>query len=109
MIKLKHLIPEYVKGEPLEFTHDCRDNYKGQNYCTLIAYDKRGIKVGKIDYSTYENVIYIDGMETVESERRKGIATAMIRDLHREHPRWKIVWGITTPEGAAFIKTLRQP
>ncbi len=106
MIKLKHLISEYEKGGPLVFTHDCRDSYRGQNYCTLYAKDTKENVVGIIQYSTYENKVYVDVIKTKEEERRKGIATLMAKELQREFPNFKIEWGMTTPDGTSFLGSL---
>jgi folate-dependent phosphoribosylglycinamide formyltransferase PurN len=110
MIKLKsiisEIITEYEKGEPLIFTHGCVDSYRGQNYCNLIAKDKNGNFVGSVSFSTYENQIHINMINTKRSERRKGIATAMAKELQKEYPNFKIIWGMTTSFGSKFLEKL---
>jgi hypothetical protein len=110
MIKLKNIISEiiteYERGEPLIFTHDCVDSYRGQNYCNLIARDKDGNFVGAINFSTYRNQIHISMINTKGTERRKGIATAMAKELQKEYPDYEIIWGMTTTAGSKFIEKL---
>jgi hypothetical protein len=110
MIKLKNIISEiiieYERGKPLTFAHGCVDSYKGQNYCNLIAKDKDGKFVGAIAFSTYGNQIHISMIHTKTNERRKGIATAMAKELQREYPDHEIIWGMTTLAGSKFLEKL---
>jgi len=107
-LKSHGLIKEFTKGDPLTFTHDCRDHYRGQNYCMLHAKDKEGNVVGRIVYSTYQSNVYIDTITVEESERRKGIATSMANEMKREFSNWKIDWGYTTELGTNFVQSLKE-
>ena len=110
MIKLQNIISEiiteYEGGEPLLFTHDCVDSYRGQNYCNLIARDKDGNFVGSINFSTYGKKIHISMINTKGPERRKGVATAMAKELQKEYPDYEIIWGMTTSFGTKFLDKL---
>ena len=123
MIKLKDIVPdlksdneldfntmiklaEYVKGEALTFRDEMRDYRAGESFMTLYAIDKDNINVGSISYSIYDNEISVQYIQTLPSERRKGIASAMAKELQRLNPNKEILWGGLTPQGSKFLDKL---
>ena len=76
----------------------------------LLAKDKEtGNPLGGIEYSEFQDEIYINYMEIKEEYKRMGIATALYKELQRLNPNMKINWGITTDEGESFKKSLGSP
>lgn len=59
--------------------------------------------VGYVDYTTYEDKIYIDFITTVAGFERQGIATSMIDYLVQQVGSYdNILWGHTTADGTAL-------
>ena len=72
----------------------------------LHATDKDNIPVGSIRYSILDDTISILFIRTQKTERRKGIAIAMAKELQRLHPNYEIDWGSLTPDGSKFLPKL---
>ena len=63
--------------------------------------------LGYLEYSVYDGEAYIQMIEVRQSEKRKGIATALIQSLQHDYK--DINWGYTTEEGTRlkrYIDTL---
>lgn len=102
MIKLA----EYIKGQPLKFKEELTGQKSGENFLVLYAYDQADI-VGKVEYSTYREDLSIKMIRTIQdADKRKGIATAMAKELQRMYPDHEIIWGTTTGDGHKFLKAL---
>ena len=110
MIKLQHLIPEYVKGEPILFVHDTAGHYKGVDFNVLHAKDKSGNEIGMVVYFIQSvGNVHVDSIKTEETERRQGIATAMVKELQKKYPNSKIIWGyISTKAGKVLYSKLKK-
>jgi hypothetical protein len=100
------MIAEYNKGEPLTFRHESLDSHGGQSFMVLYASDSSGAVVGKIDYIVYQDLISIGIIKTEKTEQRKGVATAMAKELQRQYPDSEIAWGMSTRPGEKFLKSL---
>ena len=94
---------------------EVNDYHDGQYDCMKIAYtgdnwidnNDNIIKdnlLGYIDYSVYDNVAYINFIKVKDTERRKGIASELIKSLQKEYK--NINWGFTTEDGTALRKSL---
>lgn len=106
MINLKKLAENYEKGDPIVFRDEMMDHRAGESFMTLSAYSKEEVPLGKIDYSIYQNEIAIKYIKTSPTMKRKGIATAMAKELQRLHPDTEIDWGSTTDDGSKFLEKL---
>lgn len=92
--------------DEVKLTTDCRDYHSGQAYMSTYA-TVNNRTVGHIDWSEYENKIYIDYVQVVDSYKRKVIATAMMDSLAKYNPGKEIVHGYTSDEGGKFLTPKR--
>lgn len=99
-------IPESKLPTPrLTFRTENTAVYSGQSNYTLYAYVGEDI-VGRIDFVEYQGGITVQWIETAGPFQRRGIATAMAKELQRQYPTVEIEWSNTTPEGAGFLQGL---
>lgn len=82
----------------LAFRNEVRDYIKGQMNCTLQAL-VAGKYAGHIDYSVWQDDVSIQMIE-VPKLKRKGIATALLKELQRMYPETEINWGMMTDDGS---------
>jgi ribosomal protein S18 acetylase RimI-like enzyme len=61
--------------------------------------------LGYVDYSVYNNSAYINFIKVKDSERRKGVGTALIKSLEHDHK--NVNWGYTTDEGELLRKSIK--
>lgn len=61
--------------------------------------------LGYVDYSVYNNSAYINFIKVKDSERRKGVGTALIKSLEHDHD--NVNWGYTTDEGELLRKSIK--
>ena len=80
--------------------------YKGQINGNVIATDRAGKQVGILQYQQFEDKVLIAWIEVSPKMQRHGIATQLYRKLQEECPDKKITWGMTTPKGTAFRKSI---
>ena len=113
---LTESVSETVKdktGREFKISTEVFDSYGSQLYCGKIAHTgstwldendrvKKSDLLGYIDYSVIDNVAYINMIEVKESERRKGIATELIKSMEKDYD--KVQWGYTTDDGTALHK-----
>jgi GNAT superfamily N-acetyltransferase len=100
----------YKKAQgSLSFENIHLDYHHGQNDFRLLAKIDDD-PVGGIDYSEFKGSLHISYILVKPSRRRKGIATALVRELERlnetEFDGQPIRWGMMTPEGAALKESL---
>ena len=94
----------------LEFEHIHDDHHSGQDDFTLIAKNaSNGQPIAYVQYSLYEDDIYIKYMHVRPELRRQSIGTQMMNDIKREYPTSTINWGGTTPEGNALYESMEDP
>jgi GNAT superfamily N-acetyltransferase len=100
-------------GINIGFQHNHMDYGSGQNYWKLYAYDKdtpqRDV-VGYLDYSEYDEKIYIDHIFVNPEFRRKGVGTALVRELERKagEDGMEVVHGMMTEEGSALYESMHE-
>jgi GNAT superfamily N-acetyltransferase len=104
--RLRDVKTHMVKMNPgeIELFNDHVDSYRDEQYYTLIA-TRNGDYVGSIDYSTYGREVSITLIRVEEGERRKGIGTAMLKELERLWPDHYIEAGPVTKIGYEFFKS----
>jgi hypothetical protein len=99
-------LAEYIKGQPLKFKEELTGQKSGENFLVLRAYDHDEV-VGSVEYSTYRDDLSIKMIRTIrDADKRKGIATALAKELQRLYPTHEVIWGTTTGDGHKFLKTL---
>jgi GNAT superfamily N-acetyltransferase len=81
------------------------DYHSGQHDYNLIA-NIDSQPVGLIEYTDYQDDIYINHILVHHALRRQGIGTKMSNELKRLYPSNKINWGMMTDDGAALNKSL---
>lgn len=99
------IIAESVPG--LRFRSECTASYSGQTNMTLYA-ELKGETVGRIDYVVYQGGVTVQWIKTREDMQRRGIATAMAKELQRQFPGIEVEWSAATNVGAEFIDTLQR-
>lgn len=95
----------------IEFTNTSRDYHHGQHDLTLWA-TVDGKRVGKIDYSVYEDDPQIQMIEVNPSARRMGVGTKLLYELQKGYPDKEIDWGSLTTDGVELrnrINFVKQP
>lgn len=98
-----------------EFTiwTETNDSHGGELYKMKIAYvgdnwmdeNDKVIKdnlLGYVDYNVYEDKAYINFIKVKDSEKRKGVGTALIQSLYDDHK--EVIWGYTTEDGSELKK-----
>lgn len=97
------VINEAIEG--LKTYYTITDSYHGQ----LDGYVQAHIgdmPVGYMNFTIYDGITRIKMIEVAESYRRKGVATALYRELEKNTD-GEIEWGYTTEDGAEFKKSLK--
>jgi len=92
-------------GREIEIRIECVAAYSGQLDLRMNAFVE-GEYVGRLSYSDYGKVPSVQMIEVAPSHSRQGIATAMACRLQQEYPGTEIQWGLLTPDGDAFVKSL---
>lgn len=94
--------------DDLTFTDEVFDSYRGELKARLTAYHNENI-AGTIDYTHYNDKVYIDFINTVSPYERSGIATALIDYLVKDNKGYEnILWGNTTEDGTALKNVMDQ-
>lgn len=96
---------EAVPG--LIFRSECTAAYSGQTNMTLYA-ELEGEVVGRIDYVEYQGGVTVQWIKVRDDMQRKGIATAMAKELQRQFPDTEVEWSAATNMGAEFIDALNR-
>jgi hypothetical protein len=69
---------------------------------------QQGTRVGYVDFSEYDDEIWIKYVHVQPEYRRRGVATAMYKKLTEEFPGEQIVSSGTTGEGGELRKSLKE-
>lgn len=69
----------------------------GESYHTVVAKDRSGKVVGKLDYSVYDGVPKIMMVESFQE--KSGVGTALVAHLSKEFGYKNIDWGMMTSDG----------
>ncbi len=76
-----------IKLEGVKISNaDIIDAHKGEVFGRIIATDKAGRQVGILQFSEYENGVWVQGIEVDSKMRGQGIALAMRNKLQEEYP-----------------------
>jgi len=96
---------EFAPPQPRFVTH-VTDQYRGQtNYITQLIVD--GKNVGYVEYSVYQDQPQIDMIRVDPQYRRQGYATLLVKELQRLYPDSQVKFGMLTPDGEKFHKSLQ--
>lgn len=103
--------PSGAVGMNIGFQNHHLDSYRGQHYMKLYAYDADTPEwdvVGFLDYSDYEGKFYIDNVFVNPEFRRRGVGTALMRELERiaAEEGAVIEHGMRTEEGEALYQSM---
>tara|TARA_Y100000310_G_scaffold55023_1_gene50440 strand:+ start:20425 stop:20757 length:333 start_codon:yes stop_codon:yes gene_type:complete len=94
----------------LVFEHIHEDFHSGQHNYVMSAKEAITLQlVGMVEYSIYEEEVYVNDMLVKQDLRRQGIGTQMINELKREYPEGRINWGMKTPDGSALYESMENP
>lgn len=72
----------------------------------LSTCTQNGDIVGCVSYALFEGTPHIQNITVKDSHKRRGIATALVRDLQEHHPDKEIDWGMLTKDGSALYNHL---
>ncbi|MGV0949298.1 MAG: GNAT family N-acetyltransferase [Azonexus sp.] len=97
--------PTFESMPGLQFRSECRGAHNGQSDMTLYA-EIDGVAVGRIEYCVFNDQPYVQYIFTSPEYRRKGIGTAMAKQLQKEYPGVEIEWSGSTDSGTPFIASL---
>jgi GNAT superfamily N-acetyltransferase len=87
------------------FNNEFLASYSGQQNFKLNA-ELNGIVVGWVDYSIYNEDLYINIVEVVEEYRRTGIGTKLLKELQRRFPDKAFEMGTFTEQGSKLWESL---
>lgn len=91
---------------PLTFHTEVRHSgYRDQQDLQLVA-TRDGQYVGHIDYAVWQDEVSVQMISVPESQRRKGIGTALVRELQRQYPDVEINMGMLTDDGSKLLATI---
>ncbi|MBD3227001.1 MAG: GNAT family N-acetyltransferase [Candidatus Lokiarchaeota archaeon] len=83
------------------------DYHNDQHDFIFYAKDKSNNKIiGGIEYSIFENEIYINWIKVIPEYRRMGVATQLYNKLKDYNRGLKINYGWATPSGKAWLNSL---
>lgn len=85
----------------VKFREESVNYHDGQHDLVIYALIN-GIVHGYIEYSLFQNEIYINMIEVTEENKRKGIATKMMHYLRLKNSGIRIRPGYSTEEGGKF-------
>lgn len=95
----------YRLASELQFKDHLLDSYSGQSNMRLIA-ERDGKVCGGIDYVVFGDEISVSMIEVDESERRKGVGTALLKELQRLYPDNHLEMGWFTEDGAKLWNSI---
>lgn len=95
----------YRLASELVFKDYLVDSYSGQSNMKLIA-ERDGKVCGGIDYVIFGDEISVSMIEVDESERRKGVGTALLKELQRLYPDTHLEMGWFTEDGAKLWNSI---
>jgi len=82
---------------------ECYDAHHGQQDCHLLGLNNNHDLVSYIDYSIYDNDIYINMVKTIKKCRRRGLATKLMKKIEKLYPNRKINIGYSSGDGSLFL------
>ena len=96
---------KYWKPIELNFENLHIDHHSGQDDYILAARYK-SLPVGAIDYSVFNDEIYINMIRVIPKYRRQGVASRLYKKLEEYNQGVKINWRGMTPEGYELQKSV---
>jgi hypothetical protein len=79
------------------------DMHGGEMFGTKSVVDAAGEPLSKADLSIWGDTIWVKNIRTAAEHGRKGYAKALIDDLFREMPNYRVQLSNMTPEGSGFF------
>jgi len=95
----------YWKPHPLKFENMHMDHHNEQDDYILVARDNSQ-PVGAIEYSVFNDQVYINMIRVVPNRRRQGIASRLYKKLEEYNSGLQINWGNSTNEGHDLYKSI---
>jgi len=95
----------YRLSSELQFKDHLMDNYSGQSNMRLLA-ERDGKVCGGIDYVIFGDEVSVSMIEVDENERRKGVGTALLKELQRLYPDKDLNMGWFTEDGAKLWNSI---
>jgi 2'-5' RNA ligase/GNAT superfamily N-acetyltransferase len=102
-------VDEYA--QQLVYWNDVYDCHQGECFGAIYGSYKAASPsapvAAKLTYSTYENEIHVKMIEVHPQIRRRGVGTKLYNRLKQEYPDMKINWGMSTPDGTEWLKSVQ--
>jgi len=111
---LKQVVESADLPQQYSFHNDVTGHHHGQTDGTIYFYDRSTAGdlwpprrvAGRLNWTQYQGKIFINYIQVEPEFQRRGIGTALVKELQKEFPQEKLVWTNTTPEGTALRKSL---
>jgi ribosomal protein S18 acetylase RimI-like enzyme len=89
----------------LAFENNHIDSHHQQHDYNLLA-KQNNKSVGMMEYTIFDNTLYINNIVVSPNLRRQKIATQMIHKMKELNPNMTIHWGIMSDEGYALRQSI---
>lgn len=121
--ELEHVLQHEIKfhnmgttgGPPMQpldikFEHVHIDYHSGQHDYKLYAYlpDEVGTTLGWVDYSIYNDEVYINHIEVWPEYRGMGVGLALLQEMANAAPWEEIHKGYSTREGSSLVEKMNE-
>lgn len=103
-----------LASRPVQFTMAHLDHHSGQDEYALIAHDHKKNPLGHVSFHTYGKNTHVNMLNVEPEHQRKGIGSALIRELHFRHKKelgmkGKIHYGYSTDAGSKLLASKKVP
>lgn len=85
---------------------DYTDSHDNQQDAILRAVDGDNNLLGSLSFSVYEGVPSVQMLDVFPAYQRKGVATALLKELQNQFPNETIELGMSSGEGSKLLKSI---
>lgn len=85
---------------------DYTDSHDNQQDAILRAVDGDNNLLGSLSFSVYEGIPSVQMLDVFPAYQRKGIATALLKELQNQFPNETIELGMSSGEGSKLLKSI---
>jgi hypothetical protein len=89
----------------IRFSTEFTGTHHGQSDFTTLAYVDGQI-AGYLNFSEFDNTLYVNMIEVRPEMRHNSIAFALMRNLQQQYPDTPIQWGLMTDDGSSLKKAI---
>lgn len=92
----------------MRFEDETIGSHSGQTDRVMKAYDDSGEYLGHLDYVVYNGEPSVSYIEVVEKHKRKGVGTALLKNLQKAYPDTEIDLGYSSEDGSMLVSSLKK-